>query len=87
MKGEIIEASGLSVTGTAQVMRVTRPVLSPLLHERARLSPGRTLRIEKAFGVSMDPLMMRRMQNGYDIARARNREGEIKVAPFEGQAA
>jgi plasmid maintenance system antidote protein VapI len=40
------------------------------------------LRIEKAFGVSMDTLM--RMQNSYDIAQARKREGEIKVARFEG---
>ena len=40
------------------------------------------LRIEKAFGVPMDTLM--RMQNSYDIAQARKREGEIKVARFEG---
>ena len=37
----------------------------------------------KAFGVSMDTLM--RMQNSYDIAQARKREGEIKVAPFKGK--
>ena len=40
------------------------------------------LRIEKAFGVSMDTLM--RMQNSFDIAQARKREGEIKVALFPG---
>jgi len=40
------------------------------------------LRIEKAFGVSMDTLM--RMQNSYDIAQACKREGEINVAPFKG---
>ena len=39
------------------------------------------LRIEKAFGVSMDTLM--RMQNSYDIARTRQRAGEIKVAPYK----
>ena len=38
------------------------------------------LRIEKAFGVSMDRLM--RMQNSFDIAQARQREGEIEVARF-----
>lgn len=43
------------------------------------------LRIEKAFGVSMDTLM--RMRNSYDIAQAREREGEIKVAPFKGLSA
>jgi hypothetical protein len=25
------------------------------------------------------------MQNSYDIAQARSREGEIKVAPFKGK--
>ena len=38
------------------------------------------LRIEKAFGVSMETLM--RMQNSYDIAQARRREGEITVKRF-----
>ena len=41
------------------------------------------LRVEKAFGVSMDTLM--RMQNSYDIAQTRKREGEIKVEPFKGK--
>ncbi len=41
------------------------------------------LRIEKAFGVSMDTLM--RMQNSFDIAQARKLEGEIMVAPFVGK--
>ena len=82
VKSEIIEALGLSVTEGAQVLGVTRPALSALLNERARLSPEMALRIEKAFGVSMDTLM--RMQNSFDIAQARKREGEIKVAPFKG---
>ena len=43
------------------------------------------LRIEKAFGVSMDTLM--RMQNSYDIAQARKREDEIDLAPFEAHLA
>lgn len=38
------------------------------------------LRVEKAFGVSMDTLM--RMQNSYDIAQTRKREGKIKVERF-----
>jgi plasmid maintenance system antidote protein VapI len=42
------------------------------------------VRIEKAFGVSMDTLM--RMQNSYDIAQARERAGQIHVAPFDATA-
>ena len=84
VKGEIIEALGLSVTDAAHVLGVTRPALSALLNERAHLSPEMALRIEKAFGVSMDTLM--RMQNSFDIAQARKREKDINVAPFRGKA-
>ena len=82
VKAEIIEPLGLSVTAAAQVLGVTRATLSTLLNEHSQLSPEMALRVEKAFGVSMDTLM--RMQNSYDIAQARKREGEIKVAPFKG---
>ncbi len=84
VKHEIIEALDLSVTGAARALGVTRAALSAVLNERARLSPEMALRIEKAFGVSMDTLM--RMQNSYDIALARTRAGEIKVALFESKA-
>ena len=84
VKHEIIEALDLTVTGAAKSLGVTRAALSAVLNERARLSPEMALRIEKAFGVSMDTLM--RMQNSYDIAKARARAGEIEVAPFERKA-
>ena len=84
VKSEIIEPLGLSVTAAAQVLGVTRATLSTLLNEHSQLSSEMALRVEKAFGVSMDTLM--RMQNSYDIAQARKREGEIKVLPFSGLA-
>ena len=68
------------MTDAAAALGVTRPDLSALLNERAHLSPEMALRIEKAFGVSMDTLM--RMQNSHDIAQARRRAGEIKVVAF-----
>jgi addiction module HigA family antidote len=68
------------VTGAARVLGVTRPALSSLLNERTSLSPEMALRLEKAFGVSMDTLM--RMQNSFDIAKTRKREGEIAVARY-----
>ena len=82
VKSEIVQALDLSVTDAARVLRVTRPALSALLNERAHLSPKMALRIEKAFGVSMDRLM--RMQNSYDIAQMRKREGDLHIAPFKG---
>ena len=70
IKHEIIEPLELTVTAA--------------LNERAHLSPEMALRVEKAFGVSMDTLM--RMQNSYDIAKTRKREGEIDVSPFDDLA-
>jgi antitoxin HigA-1 len=80
IRREIIEAHDLSITQAAEILEVTRQALSPLLNEHNDLSPEMALRIEKAFGVSMDTLM--RMQNSYDIAKARSREGEITVKRF-----
>lgn len=80
IKGEIVEPLGLTVTAAANALGVTRAALSALLNERAHLSPEMALRMEKAFGISMDTLM--RMQNSFDIAETRKREGEIEVEPF-----
>jgi antitoxin HigA-1 len=81
IKHEIIAPLDLTVTAAAKALGVTRAALSTLLNERANLSPEMALRVEKAFGVSMDTLM--RMQNSYDIARTRKREGEIRVARYD----
>jgi antitoxin HigA-1 len=81
VKSEMIEPLGLSVTAAAQALGVTRATLSTLLNEHSQLSPDMALRVEKAFGVSMDTLM--RMQNSYDIAQACKRAGEINVPRYQ----
>jgi addiction module HigA family antidote len=81
IKTEIIEAHGLSVTAAAKVLGVSRPALSNLLNENADLSGEMALRLEKAFGVSMDTLM--RMQAAYDIAQARKEAGKIRVRRYQ----
>jgi addiction module HigA family antidote len=80
IRREIIEKLGLSVREAADALEVTRTALSTLINGHASLSPDMALRIEKAFGVSMDSLM--RMQGGYDIAQARSRAHEITVKRF-----
>lgn len=85
VKTKIVQARGLSVTDAAQALGVTRPALSALLNERSHLSPEMALRIEKAFGVSIDTLM--RMQNKFDIAQIRKRAGEINVSPYKPSTA
>src|SRR5690554_6608972 len=85
VKHQVLQPLGLSVTEAANALGVTRPALSALLNERAHLSPDMAVRIEKAFGVSMETLM--RMQNSYDIAQARARADEIKVGRYMGMNA
>lgn len=78
---EVIEPLGLTVTGAAKALGVTRAALSALLNGRAALSPEMAIRIEKAFGPDMETLL--RMQNSYDIAQARRRQDEIKVKRYQ----
>ncbi len=80
VRTEILEPMDLSVTAAAEALGVTRAALSTLLNGRSSLSPEMGLRIEKAFGVSMETLM--RMQNSYDIAQARKRENEIDIPRY-----
>ena len=82
IKTEVIEPLGLSVTAAAAVLGVTRAALSAFLNNRSSLSPDMAIRIEKAFGLSMETLM--RMQNSYDIAEARRRMDDIVVARYTG---
>jgi addiction module HigA family antidote len=76
---------GLSVTAAAKVLGVSRPALSNLLNENADPSGEMALRIENAFGVTMDTLM--RMQAAYDIARAREHASKIRVRRYRPNAA
>ena len=83
IRTEIIEPRGLSVTGAARLLLVSRPALSSLLNGKADLSGNMALRIEKAFGVKMETLM--RMQASYDIARTRQHESKIKVKRYQAE--
>ena len=68
----------------AEILGVGRPALSVVLNGSTCLSPEMALRFEKAFGVSMDTLM--RMQNSYDIAKARKGAKAIKVQKWKRAA-
>lgn len=77
----IIEPLGLSVTEAANALGITRVALSRFINEQAALSPEMAIRLDKAFGADMETLM--RMQNSFDIAQAKRRQGTIKVARFK----
>ncbi len=78
IREEVLNPLGLDVTKSAAVLGVTRPALSRVLNEKAALSPEMALRIEKAFGPKADHLM--RIQLAYDMARARQKSGELRVS-------
>ena len=81
IREEILDPKELNVTKAAEILGVSRPALSSLLNGNTNLSAEMALRIEKAFGVKMDTLM--RMQNCYDIAKARAKEDEISILPYK----
>ena len=78
---EIVEELGLSITKAAEILGVRRATLSSLLNGRAAMSAEMALRIEKAFGVSMDLLL--RMQAWHDASRMRARSREVAVEPYQ----
>jgi antitoxin HigA-1 len=80
IREEILDVLDLPVTRAADALGVRRATLSDLLNEKAALSPEMALRIEKAFGVSMDMLL--RLQAGYDSATMRERADELTVQRF-----
>jgi addiction module HigA family antidote len=77
LRTEIVEAHGVSITRLAEAFGVSRQAISAVLHGRSSLSAEMAIRFEHAFGVKADTLM--RMQTRYELAKAREREGELTV--------
>lgn len=81
IRTEIVEELGLSVADVAEILGVHQDTLSDLLNSSATLSAEMALRIEKAFGISMDTLL--RMQAWYDATQMRARADEIEVKRYQ----
>lgn len=77
---EVLEEHGLSVSAAARILGVRRATLSDLLNGNSSLSPEMALRIEKAFGLSMDLLL--RMQAWYDAMQIRARADEFDIPRY-----
>ena len=80
VREEVIEALGLTIARAAEILGVRRATLSDVTNGKAGLTAEMALRLEKAFGVSMDMLL--RMQAGYDAAQVRMRADQIRVERF-----
>ena len=81
IRTEILDELGLSIAKAAEILDVRRATLSDLVNGKASLSPEMALRVEKAFGVSMDTLL--RMQAWSDSHTMREHAGEIHVDRYE----
>jgi antitoxin HigA-1 len=72
-----LEPLGLSVTGGAKVLGVTRQTLNNIIHGKSGISPEMAIRLSKAFGSTPETWL--RMQVAYDLAQALKEEDKIKV--------
>jgi len=76
VRQDCVEPLGLTITGAAKVLGVTRQALNNLVNGKAGISPEMAVRISKAFGGS--PEMWLRLQANYDLARVRQADIEVK---------
>ena len=82
---EVLQPLGLSLTKAAEILGVRRATLSDLANGKTAVTAEMALRLEKAFGISMDLLL--RMQAGYDAAQIRRRSAEIDVRRYRSDLA
>ncbi len=77
IRHECLEPLGLSVTGAAKILGVTRLTLSNLVNGKNGVSPEMAIRLSKAFGSS--PEVWLGLQMDYDLAQIKKSAVRIKV--------
>ena len=77
VRRECLEPLGLSVTGAAKILGVTRLTLSNLVNGKNGVSPEMAIRLSKAFGSR--PEVWLGLQMDYDLAQVKKDAARIKV--------
>ncbi len=72
-----IEPMGLSITETAEALRVSRKTLSAILNGRSRISPEMAVRLSLAFGTSAESWLNQQVQ--YDLWQAEKKRNSLNV--------
>ena len=80
LKSELIEATGLTVTDVAGMLKVSRQAVSNIINEKADLSPEMALRIATVFGGTPDIWL--RLQAKYDLEKAAKKISGFKLMPY-----
>jgi addiction module HigA family antidote len=86
LKELVIGPLRLSVTEAARHLGVSRKTLSKILNGRGAITPEMALRLEMTFGKPSAAHWLR-LQNAYDLWRARRHSREIHVLPVDENAA
>jgi addiction module HigA family antidote len=79
VRQDCIEPLGLTITEAAEILGVTRQTLNNLVNGKSGISADMAIRLDKAFGGGAETWL--RLQMAYDLAQARQHEGEIHVKP------
>jgi addiction module HigA family antidote len=79
VRHDCIEPLDLSITAAAKILGVTRQTLNNLINGKSGISPEMAIRLDKAFGGGAETWL--RLQMAYDLAQARQHEGDINVKP------
>ena len=76
VRQDCIEPLGLTITGAAKALGISRQALNNLVNGKAGISPEMAVRISKAFGGSAE--MWLRLQANYDLAQVRHNDIDVK---------
>ena len=76
VRHDCIEPLGLTITGAAEALGVTRRTLNNLVNGKSGISADMAIRLDKACGGAETWLQL---QMAYDLAQARQHEADINV--------
>jgi len=89
LKNMYLKPLNLTITGTAEVLHVSRKAVSAIVNERKSVTPEMALRLSMAFGTTPD--LWLNLQKKYDLWCAMNETREWKDVqqiyqnPVQGQ--
>ena len=69
LREHVLKPYGMTITGVAGHLQVSRPVLSRVLNGNAPITPKMAISFEEVFGISAGTLL--RMQSSHDHAKRR----------------
>ena len=80
VRHDCLEPLGLTITGGAKVLGVSRQALNSLVNGQGGISPEMAIRLDKAFGGSADAWLA--LQTAYDLAKAKKMAKNITVRRY-----